>query len=45
MERALRSEEYKSLCGNLTQESFNACVRLWSTLFELLDEFDEFCQD
>ena len=45
MERALRSEEYKSLCGNLTQESFNACVRLWSTLFKLLDEFDEFCQD
>ena len=45
MERALESEEYKSLCNNLTQESFNACVRSWSTLFELLDEFAEFCQD
>ena len=33
------------MCDNLTQESFNACVRSWSTLFELLDKFDEFCQD
>ena len=45
MERALESEVYKSLCDNLTQESFNACVRPWSTFFELLDEFGEFCQD
>ena len=30
MERALESEEYKILCNNLTQESFNACVRSWS---------------
>ena len=45
MERAFESEEFKSLCNNLTEESFNACVRSRSTLFELLDEFDEFCQD
>ena len=45
MKRAFESEECKSLCNNLTQESFNACVRSRSTLFELLDEFDEFCQD
>ena len=45
MERALESEEYKILCDKLTQESFITCVRSWSTLFELLDEFDEFCQD
>ena len=45
MERALESEECKGLCNKLTQESFNACVRSWSTLFELLVEVDEFCQD
>ena len=27
MERAFESEECKSLCNNLTEESFNACVR------------------
>ena len=45
MESALESEKYKRLCDNLTQESFNVCVRSWSTLFEVLHEFDEFCQD